>query len=66
MPRKKISKKEAKGCRLCQYRVAPPKGLDNKPTPSCCFGFEVNDEKRPNCYDLFTETDYYVKNPDAP
>jgi len=62
-------KKEVKpaGCRLCKYRVAPPKGPNNERVPCCCFGYTVNDKERPSdCGELFTETDYYIQHPEEP
>lgn len=60
------NEKAARGCRLCHYRVAIQKTLNSPPTPSCCFGMKVNDKERPRNCGLFTETDYYIRNPDAP
>ena len=61
---------EQKGCRLCRYRVAVPSKGDNprsEKIPSCCFGYKINDEKRPEeCGELFTEGNYYIEHPDEP
>ena len=60
---------EAKGCRLCRYRVAPPLNVadPNSPRkPACCFGLEVNDKVRPKNCEFFTDGDFYILHPDAP
>ena len=64
----KKKQKEAKGCRLCKYRVNVPINSNDQTgprKPSCCFGYTVNDEVRPTeCAGLFTETDFYIKHPE--
>jgi len=55
-----------KGCRLCRYRVAPQK-QNGERVPCCCFGYQINDERKPTeCGELFAETDYYIKHPEEP
>jgi len=59
--------KKVTGCRLCKYRVSiPEKQGDSlgKRKPACCFGFTVNDKKDMSKCDFFSESDYYIKNPD--
>lgn len=63
----KKKEEKAAGCRLCKFRVAPPKGPNGERVPSCCFGYKIDDKKRPEeCGELFTETDYYIKHPEMP
>lgn len=60
---------EAKGCRLCRYRVALPQNFADPKSPrkpACCFGFEINDKVRPKTCELFTESDYYILHPEEP
>ncbi len=64
MAKKKENKQE--GCRLCKYRVAPPKGPNNTRVPACCFGCEIHDDKPMNECGLFSESDYYIKHPEEP
>lgn len=65
MAKKKDS--NPKGCRLCKYRVAPPKGPNNERVPCCCFGYKINDKERPSeCGDLFSDTDFYIRHPEEP
>lgn len=63
---KKKTEVKCEGCRLCKYRVAPPKGPNNTPVPSCCFGYEIHDDRPMNDCCLFTEGDYYIRRPEQP
>lgn len=59
--------KKVTGCRLCKYRVSVPEKQGDslgKRKPACCFGFTVNDKKDMSKCDFFSESDYYIKNPD--
>lgn len=63
MAKKKI--KEPKGCRLCKYRVAPPVGPNGQKAARCCFHYEIDDEKIPDC-GMFVESNFYRSHPDEP
>ena len=65
MAKKKVETKEAAGCRLCKYRVAPPVGPNGQKVPRCCFGHEVNDKEIPDC-GMFTESNFYKNHPEEP
>ena len=62
-------KKESspKGCRLCKYRVAPPKGPNNERVPCCYFVYAIKDKWIPSeGGKLFSETDFYIRRPEEP
>ena len=60
------SEKVQTGCRLCKYRVAPKKGPNGEPVPTCCFNYEVNDKESMTHCPMFTEGNFYINHPDEP